>query len=104
LIPCIRDRVVQGALKLIVEPVFEADFQPGSYGYRPKRSAHQALVRVADAIARGKTRVIDLDLKGYFGATGEAWRFQRVRFPPRQGERAAPPGIESWVHGGNDMD
>jgi RNA-directed DNA polymerase len=65
-IPCIRDRVVQGALKLIVEPIFEADFQPGSYGYRPKRSAHQALVRIADAIAWGKTRVIDIDLKAYF--------------------------------------
>ena len=65
-IPCICDRVVQGALKLIVEPIFEADFQPGSYGYRPKRSAHQALVRVADAIAWGKTRVIDIDLTGYF--------------------------------------
>ncbi len=64
-IPCIRDRVVQGALKLIVEPIFEADFQPGSFGYRPKRSAHQALVRVADAIAQGKTRVIDIDLKAY---------------------------------------
>jgi RNA-directed DNA polymerase len=65
-IPCIRDRVVQGALKLIVEPIFEADFQPGSYGYRPKRSAQQAVTRVADAIAMGKTRVIDIDLKAYF--------------------------------------
>src|ERR1700720_4168051 len=65
-IPCIRDRVVQGALKLIVEPIFEADFQPGSFGYRPKRSAQQAVLRVADAIATGKTRVIDLDLKAYF--------------------------------------
>ena len=65
-IPCIRDRVVQGALKLIVEPIFEADFQPGSFGYRPKRSAHQAVIRVADAIVRGKTRVIDIDLKAYF--------------------------------------
>jgi len=65
-IPCIRDRVVQGALKLIVEPIFEADFQPGSFGYRPKRSAHQALVRVADAIAAGKRCVIDIDLKSYF--------------------------------------
>jgi RNA-directed DNA polymerase len=65
-IPCIRDRVVQGALKLIVEPIFEADFQPGSYGYRPKRSAHQAVIRVADAIAMGKTQVIDIDLKAYF--------------------------------------
>ena len=49
-IPCIRDRVVQGALKLIVEPIFEADFQPGSFGYRPKRSAQQAVSWVADAI------------------------------------------------------
>ena len=65
-IPCIRDRVVQGALKLIVEPIFEADFQPGSYGYRPKRSAHQAVIRVADAIAMGQTQVIDIDLKAYF--------------------------------------
>ena len=65
-IPCIRDRVVQGALKLIVEPIFEADFQPGSFGYRPKRSAQQAALRVADAIATGKTHVIDLDLKAYF--------------------------------------
>jgi RNA-directed DNA polymerase len=65
-IPCIRDRVVQGALKLIVEPIFEADFQPGSFGYRPKRSAQQAVLRVADAIATGKTHVIDLDLKAYF--------------------------------------
>jgi RNA-directed DNA polymerase len=65
-IPCIRDRVVQGALKLIVEPIFEADFQPGSFGYRPKRSAHQAVIRVAKAIVVGKTRVIDIDLKAYF--------------------------------------
>ena len=65
-IPSIRDRVVQGALKLIMEPVFEADFQPGSYGYRPRRTAHAALVRVAEAIALGKTHVIDLDLKSYF--------------------------------------
>jgi RNA-directed DNA polymerase len=65
-IPCIRDRVVQGALKLIIEPIFEADFQPGSFGYRLKRSAQQAVIRVADAIAMGKTHVIDLDLKAYF--------------------------------------
>lgn len=65
-IPTIRDRVVQGALKLILEPIFEADFQDGSYGYRPGREAHQALERVSVAIAQNKTRVIDLDLKAYF--------------------------------------
>jgi len=65
-IPTIRDRVVQGALKLILEPIFEADFQEGSYGYRPKRSAHQAVDRVARAVVQSKTRVIDVDLKAYF--------------------------------------
>jgi RNA-directed DNA polymerase len=65
-IPAIRDRVVQGALKLILEPIFESEFQPGSYGYRPKRSAHEAVQRVSEAILRGKTYVIDLDLRAYF--------------------------------------
>ncbi len=65
-IPCIRDRVVQGALKLILEPIFEADFQPGSYGYRPKRTAHAAIDLVAQAVVKNKTRVIDLDLRAYF--------------------------------------
>ncbi|MDQ5873455.1 MAG: group II intron reverse transcriptase/maturase [Acidobacteriota bacterium] len=65
-IPAIRDRVVQGAMKLILEPIFEADFQPGSFGYRPKRTAHAAVQRVAKAIVQGKTRVIDLDLRAYF--------------------------------------
>src|ERR1700687_4841403 len=65
-IPAIRDRVVQGALKLILEPIFEADFQPGSYGYRPKRTAHQAVNRVDQAIVESKTRIIDIDLRAYF--------------------------------------
>ena len=65
-IPTIRDRVVQGALKLILEPIFEADFQAGSYGYRPKRTAHQAVQKVAHEIVYHKTRVIDLDLKAFF--------------------------------------
>ena len=65
-IPAIRDRVVQGALKLILEPIFEADCQEGSSGYRPGRSAHEAVERVADAIVRSKTRVLDIDLKASF--------------------------------------
>ncbi len=65
-IPAIRDRVVQGALKLILEPIFEADFQPGSFGYRPKRTAHDAVDRVARAIVQEKTRIIDIDLRSYF--------------------------------------
>ena len=65
-IPTIRDRVVQGALKLILEPIFEADFQPGSFGYRPRKSAHDAVRRVAEAIITAKTHVIDIDLRAYF--------------------------------------
>jgi RNA-directed DNA polymerase len=65
-IPSIRDRVVQGALKLILEPIFEADFQPGSFGYRPKKSAHAAIRRVQGAVLEGKTYVIDFDLRAYF--------------------------------------
>lgn len=65
-IPCIRDRVVQGALKLILEPIFESDFQSGSFGYRPKRTAHEAINRVADSIVKERVQVIDIDLKAYF--------------------------------------
>ena len=65
-IPAIRDRVAQGALKLLLEPIFEADFQPGSFGYRPGRTAHEAVQRVAEAIVKHKTRVVDIDLRAYF--------------------------------------
>ena len=59
-----RARVGQGALTLILEPIFEADFQDGSCGDRPGRSAHEAVERVANAIVRHKTRGLDLDLQG----------------------------------------
>jgi RNA-directed DNA polymerase len=65
-IPAIRDRVVQCALKLILEPIFEADFQEGSFGYRPKKTSDEAVQRVARAIIAGKRHVIDVDLESYF--------------------------------------
>jgi RNA-directed DNA polymerase len=77
-IPTIRDRVVQGALKLILEPIFEADFQSGSYGYRPKRSAHEAVDRVAQAIVQGLTRIIDLDLRAYFDSVQHSLLLEKV--------------------------
>src|ERR1700726_62725 len=77
-IPAIRDRVVQGALKLILEPIFEADFQSGSYGYRPKRSAHQAVARVSEAITQGRTRVLDFDLRSYFDNIRHHILFEKV--------------------------
>ena len=77
-IPAIRDRVVQGALKLILEPIFEADFQAGSYGYRPKRTAHEAVARVARAIVEEKTRIIDLDLASYFDNVQHSLLLEKV--------------------------
>jgi len=65
-IPTIRDRVVQAAVLLIIEPIFEADFMDCSYGFRPKRSAHGALSEVRKHLKQGLTSVYDADLKGYF--------------------------------------
>jgi RNA-directed DNA polymerase len=65
-IPCVRDRVVQGALKLILEVIFEADFCPNSYGFRPERSPHLALAQVRRSVLRRMSTVIDVDLSKYF--------------------------------------
>ena len=65
-IPCIRDRVVQGAMKLILEAIFEADFCPNSYGFRPRRSPHRALAEVRRNVLRRMSIIIDVDLSRYF--------------------------------------
>ena len=65
-IPTIRDRVVQMATLLILEPIFEADFLESSYGFRPGRKAHDALDAIRGSLQRGKREVYDADLKGYF--------------------------------------
>lgn len=65
-IPTVRDRVVQMAAKLVIEPIFEADFQPCSYGFRPKKSATQALEAIREAGNRGMNFVVDADIQGYF--------------------------------------
>ena len=65
-IPTIKDRVVQAAVKLIVEPIFEADFHDCSYGFRPNRNAKMAVERIAAEIKGGKTEVYDADLSSYF--------------------------------------
>jgi RNA-directed DNA polymerase len=66
-IPTVRDRVAQMAATLVLEPIFEADFQPCSYGFRPKRSATQALERLRTRGARGGNHVLDADIRDYFG-------------------------------------
>jgi RNA-directed DNA polymerase len=65
-IPTIRDRVVQTAVKLILEPIFEVDLEPNAYGYRPGRSARDAIQRVHRAMCLGRTDVVDADLSKYF--------------------------------------
>jgi RNA-directed DNA polymerase len=65
-IPTIRDRVVQTAAKLLLEPIFEADFDPNAYGYRPKRSAQGAIQKVQELLRAGYTDVVDADLSKYF--------------------------------------
>ncbi|MCP4378509.1 MAG: group II intron reverse transcriptase/maturase, partial [bacterium] len=65
-VPCIRDRVVQGALKWILEAIFEADFCSNSHGFRPKRSPHRALAEVRRSVMRRMNIVIDVDLTRYF--------------------------------------
>jgi RNA-directed DNA polymerase len=65
-IPTIRDRVVQTAAKIVLEPIFEADLEPSAYGYRPKRSAQDAIRKVHKLVCQGYTDVVDADLSKYF--------------------------------------
>ena len=65
-IPNIRDRVVQTAAKLVLEPIFEADFEEDSFGFRPKRDAHQALKAIEEALQQGMSLVLDADIEAYF--------------------------------------
>lgn len=78
-IPTVRDRVVQTALRMVLEPIFERDFARESYGFRPGRSAHQALERVETLLAEGYTQVVDADLKSYFDTIPHERLLERVR-------------------------
>jgi RNA-directed DNA polymerase len=115
-IPSIRDRGVEGALKLILEPIFEADFQAGSYGYRPKKTAHSALQCVSEARLEGKTYVIDFDLRSYFDTVRPFIVWEKVARRVRDdkvlrllklilkasGKQGVPPGgvISPWLSKG----
>ena len=67
-IPAVRDRVVQAAVKVVLEPIFEADFRASSYGFRPRRSAHQAVEQVRQGVNRGRNWVVDADIAAFFDA------------------------------------
>ena len=78
-IPTVRDRVIQMAAKLVIEPIFEADFQPCSYGFRPKRSATQALEAIREAGNRGHNFVVDADIQGYFDGIDRSTLIELVK-------------------------
>ncbi len=77
-IPAVKDRIVQTAVKLVIEPIFEAGFQPTSYGFRPGRSCHDALGEVDRLIKEGLTFVVDADLAGYFDSIPQDRLMARV--------------------------
>lgn len=78
-IPTVRDRTVQGALRHVLEPIFERDFAPHSYGFRPGRGSKDALRRVQALLNQGKTWVVDADIKGYFDAIPHDRLMARLR-------------------------
>lgn len=94
-IPTLRDRVVQMALKLVIEPIFEADFCKTSYGFRPQRSAHQAIDQVSDALLKGHRHVIDADLSKYFDTLPHA-KLMRV-LAERISDGAVLALIKQWL-------
>jgi len=97
-IPTVRDRVVQMAAKLIVEPIFEADFQECSYGFRPKKSATQALEAIREAGNRGHNFVVDADIRGYFDSIDQEKLMELVK--ERISDRKVLKLIQQWLRAG----
>lgn len=94
-IPTVRDRVAQTAAKLVLEPIFEADFEPNAYGYRPRRGALDAVKEVKAALLRGETRVVDADLSAYFDTIPHAQLMKSVA--RRISDRKMLALIKGWL-------
>ena len=94
-IPAVKDRIVQMAVKLVIEPIFEVMFHPSSYGFRPGRSCKDALREVAALIEEGYRYAVDADLKGYFDSIPHERLMERVR--ARIGDGRVLDLIEGWL-------
>jgi len=94
-IPCIRDRVVQMATLLVMEPIFEADFMDCSHGFRPRRRAHGALKQVRDNLHRGRRQVYDADLSSYFDSIDHDQLLEKVQ--RRIADRSVLKLIRMWL-------
>jgi RNA-directed DNA polymerase len=97
-IPTVRDRVVQCALRMVLEPIFEREFAPHSYGFRPGRSCHDALRRVNELLQSGHGHVVDIDIKGYFDAIPHQRLMDKVREKIADGRVLEL--IERFLHAG----